>query len=150
LAKALRKISLLGINLTVSPVVETEAWGYDDAKRYLNLVCSLDTVLSPRGLLQEVLAIEREMGRVRSGPIYEARIIDIDIVLYGDEILQHGHLEVPHPRMHLRRFVLWPLHQLAPHIVHPVLHKSIAVLLHECPDESIMVPYLHELPVYSD
>lgn len=96
----------------LSPIVETEPWGYADQPRFLNAVAELETELSPRELLDRLLAIERELGRVREGPRYGPRTIDLDLLLYGDEVIDEPGLAVPHPRLADRLFVLEPLFAL--------------------------------------
>lgn len=120
--------------ITRSSIYETAAWGMTDQASFLNQVLCITTPLAAEELLQELLAIELKLGRRRTekmGP----RTIDIDILFYGNEVISSSELEVPHPRMASRRFVLTPLDEIAAHFVHPVLHKTIHELLQECPDE---------------
>jgi 2-amino-4-hydroxy-6-hydroxymethyldihydropteridine diphosphokinase len=93
----------------LSPIVETEPWGYIDQPKFLNAVAELETELAPRGLLDRLLEIERELGRIREGPRYGPRTIDLDLLLYGDELIEEPGLTVPHPRLAERLFVLQPL-----------------------------------------
>ena len=117
----------------VSSIYETEAWGITDQPSFLNQALEISTSLNARQLLRKILKIEKEMGRVRKeklGP----RIIDIDILLYENEIHDLRFLKIPHPEMQNRRFVLVPLTEIDPTLQHPVLKKTIAELLEECPD----------------
>lgn len=101
-----------------SSLRETEPWGPIEQPRYLNGVVALDTTLGPRELLDALLDVERRLGRVRAerwGP----RTIDLDLLLYGERVLDEDGLTVPHPRLHERRFVLEPLAELAPDAVVP-------------------------------
>jgi 2-amino-4-hydroxy-6-hydroxymethyldihydropteridine diphosphokinase len=99
--------------VAVSTLRETEPVGYLDQPQFLNGVVELETELPARDLLGRLLAIERELGRTRGdGPPLGPRTIDLDLLLYGDEIIAEGGLQVPHPRMHERRFVLEPLAEL--------------------------------------
>jgi len=110
----------------VSSIYDTEPVGTINQPRFLNLACEVFTRLSPEGLLALTKGIERKMGRYsRSG---EPRIIDIDIILYGDTVLDTRDLVIPHPKMAERSFVLIPLAEIAPDLVHPVLKKTIKEL----------------------
>ena len=116
-----------------SSIYETEAWGITDQPSFLNQALEISTSLSARQLMRKVLNIEEEMGRVRKeklGP----RIIDIDILLFENEIHDLRFLKIPHPEMQNRRFVLVPLAEINSSLQHPVLKKTIAELLEECPD----------------
>jgi len=100
--------------------IETDPVGYEDQPRFLNAAASLATTRSPRELLDLLLEIERDLGRIRGrGPRYGPRTIDLDLLLYGDERIDVETLEVPHPRLHERRFVLEPLAELDPALVVP-------------------------------
>jgi 2-amino-4-hydroxy-6-hydroxymethyldihydropteridine diphosphokinase len=113
----------------------TEPVGGPPQGWFLNAVAGVETALLPAELLAACLAVEREMGRVRAernGP----RTIDVDILLYGERRIDEPGLTVPHPRLHERRFVLAPLAEVAPALVHPVLGRSVAELLERCPDRS--------------
>ena len=116
-----------------SSIYETEAWGITDQPSFLNQALEISTSLNARQLMRKVLKIEEEMGRVRKeklGP----RIIDIDILLFENEIHDLRFLKIPHPEMQNRRFVLVPLAEINSTLQHPVLKKTIAELLEECPD----------------
>jgi len=93
----------------LSPIIETEPRGYADQPKFLNAVAELETSLTPRELLDRLLEIERELGRTREGPRYGPRTIDLDLLLYGDEVVEEPGLTVPHPRLTERLFVLEPL-----------------------------------------
>jgi 2-amino-4-hydroxy-6-hydroxymethyldihydropteridine diphosphokinase len=108
-----RAAELIGA-LRVSPIAETEPWGYADQPMFLNAVAEVDTPLSARAFLDRLLDVERRLGRERTGPRYGPRTIDLDLLLYGDERISQPGLEVPHPRLHERLFVLEPLAALVP------------------------------------
>ena len=113
----------------VSPLLENPAvGGPPDSPVFLNAVAEIETSLEPEPLLDRLLEIERQMGRVRKHK-WEPRVIDLDILLYGDRIVQTPTLQIPHPLMHERPFVLEPLARIAPDVVHPVTSKSIVELL---------------------
>jgi len=106
--------------VAVSTLRETDPVGYADQPRFLNGVAALETALAPRALLDRLLAVERELGRVRGeGPRFGPRTIDLDLLLHGDEVVDEPGLVVPHPRLAERRFVLEPLHELEPGLVLP-------------------------------
>ena len=129
LSEALRLLELPGLHVArVSPVYETEPQDFKNQPWFLNLVVEVQTALFPMQLLTRVRKIERELGRKRTvnkGP----RSIDIDILLYGESVIDTKDLVVPHPRMAERRFVLQPLADLAPDLRHPVLRRSVKELL---------------------
>jgi 2-amino-4-hydroxy-6-hydroxymethyldihydropteridine diphosphokinase len=117
-----------------SRVYETAAWGREDQPPFLNQALEISTALTPLQLLDKTLHIEKILGRRRKEK-YGPRIIDIDILFYNDDILNEPTLKVPHPHLAGRRFVLVPLAEIAPALIHPVLHKSIPELLARCPDQ---------------
>jgi 2-amino-4-hydroxy-6-hydroxymethyldihydropteridine diphosphokinase len=129
LREAIERLDLAGVKvLRVSPVYETEPVDYAGQRWFLNLVVEAGTALLPMQLLACTGRIERALGRIRSTP-KGPRTIDIDILLYGSATVRSAKLEIPHPRMAERRFVLAPLADLAPELRHPVLHKTIRELL---------------------
>ena len=116
-----------------SAVYETAAWGITDQPDFLNMAIGIETMKTPAELLTAILNVETTLGRHRTvkwGP----RIIDIDILLYGAVTMDSPDLIIPHPFMQDRRFILIPLAEIAPDVVHPKLHKTIRQLLAECPD----------------
>jgi len=117
----------------VSSLYETAAWGNTEQAAFLNQALELQTRLNARQLIRRILKIEKNIGRVREEK-YGPRIIDIDILLFNDEIADLAFLKIPHPEMQNRRFVLMPMNEIAAEIIHPVLKKTIAQLLTECPD----------------
>ena len=111
---AIRRAAELVGAVRLSPIVETEPWGYADQPRFLNAVAEVETDLPPRLLLELLLDVERRLGRDRAGPRWGPRTIDLDLLLYGDEQISEPGLEVPHPRLLERLFVLEPLAALVP------------------------------------
>lgn len=127
-----------GLIVKESSIYKTAAWGFTGQPDFYNQALQLETNFSPENLMQTLLSIEEKMGRkrgIKMGP----RIIDIDILLMNDMILNSPHLTIPHPRLAERRFALTPLAEIAPEVIHPVLHTSVKELLAACKDN---------LPVY--
>jgi 2-amino-4-hydroxy-6-hydroxymethyldihydropteridine diphosphokinase len=116
----------------------TDPVGLADQPRFLNIACRVGTVLEPGPLLEVCLSVEAELGRVRhisKGP----RIIDIDILFYGDRVIHTPRLVVPHPELHARNFVLTPLTEIAPGFVDPRSRKTVSELHRECRDRAMVV-----------
>ncbi|UII80814.1 2-amino-4-hydroxy-6-hydroxymethyldihydropteridine diphosphokinase [Flagellimonas sp. CMM7] len=135
----------VGKVLALSSVYENPAVGFE-GEDFLNACVAIITDLSPTELLTTLLQIERDFGRERSsGDTYQSRTLDIDIILYGNEIIHTSELEIPHPRMDRRNFVLKPLADIAPQYYHPVLNKDIRNLLQECKDRSKLSKTKHQL-----
>ncbi|MDQ3109013.1 MAG: 2-amino-4-hydroxy-6-hydroxymethyldihydropteridine diphosphokinase [Bacteroidota bacterium] len=136
LDKAILLISQLPSTTLVScsGMYTTAAWGKTDQPDFLNMVIQISSSLLPDELMKSLLRLEEQIGRVRDeqwGP----RIIDLDILFYGNKIHLSPTLTVPHPEIQNRNFVLVPLQEIAPDFVHPVLKKRITLLLAECPDK---------------
>ena len=122
-----------GTVLTRSSIYETAAWGKQDQEPFLNQVLMIRTRLEPLQLLKTLLRIEEKLGRKREIK-YGPRLIDIDILFFGNKIVREHHLVIPHPEMQNRRFVLEPLAEIAPEKIHPVFHRTISRLLADCTD----------------
>lgn len=136
LGRAIQRISqTCGEIVARSSIYQTAPWGKTDQPDFLNQALQIRTTLDPIDLLQQLLQIERDMGRERLEK-YGPRIIDIDIIFYDQRILDLKDLTLPHPQMANRRFVLAPLAEIAPDFNHPVLERSISSLLELCPDSS--------------
>lgn len=131
LARARELIACRAGTLTaVSEVMESAPWGFEAAEGFLNQVVVCETDLAPEELLTVLQGIENELGRVRSGnPGYESRTMDIDILFYGNEIVDTPSLHIPHPLMGQRRFVLEPLCGVMPSFRHPVSGESVSEML---------------------
>jgi 2-amino-4-hydroxy-6-hydroxymethyldihydropteridine diphosphokinase len=121
----------------ISSIYETQSWGKTDAPDYLNQVIVLQTTLPAQVVLKKILAIENELGRRREEK-WGSRTIDIDILFYGQELINEQGLHVPHPELQNRRFTLEPLAEVAPHFVHPVLNKT-ALQLTKALKDSLLV-----------
>ena len=138
LRAAINAIQQLGEAPELSGVYETEPFGVDeDQPKYLNMVMTIRTDLSAAGLLSEFLDIERVHGRTRNRP-NESRTLDIDILMYGDRVLDTPELVLPHPRMHERAFVMLPLSEIAPQAVHPTLKITVSEIAAELSDQGVV------------
>ena len=146
LAVGLQMLEDKGVaTIRVSPVYETEPVGRRHQPGFLNLVAEVATRLSSKEVMLAALETEHQAGRVRTlagGP----RLLDVDLLLDGDQVLSAEGLEIPHPRLHLRRFVLVPMVDLAPDVRHPVLDMTMAELLAACPDRAMVEPSTADLP----
>lgn len=119
--------------MDLSGIYETAAWGKTDQPSFFNQCIGIETTLSAMELLHIIMAIEKRMGRLRDEK-YGPRIIDIDILLYNNDIIDEPSLQIPHPRLADRRFALAPLAEIAARVMHPVFKKTISELLLECRD----------------
>ena len=138
LTRAIEALSLaLGNYTALSAFTETKPWGFDSENTFLNCVVAFETTLSPSLLLDTTESIERELGRTTKSTdgTYHDRVIDIDILLYGNETVDSPRLTIPHPLMHLRDFVLEPLAEIAPDAIHPTTGKSISTLATELKEQ---------------
>jgi 2-amino-4-hydroxy-6-hydroxymethyldihydropteridine diphosphokinase len=135
--EAIAKIEeYIGRVLASSSVYETEPWGFKTGSDFLNIVLKVETELIPSGLLGRILMIESQFGRIRGEKKYSSRVIDIDILLYGDQVIDEESIKIPHPLMHERKFVLIPLCEIEPNMLHPVLKEPFSYLLQNCKDKS--------------
>jgi 2-amino-4-hydroxy-6-hydroxymethyldihydropteridine diphosphokinase len=130
LRAAIASLGELGEVKQVSSLYETEPVEFTEQPWFLNCAVELQTELSPRELLNSMLAIEHAMGRERVQP-KGPRLIDLDILLFGDSVVNEKSLTIPHPAMHERKFVLEPLAEIAPQAVHPVLKQRVRDLLEQ-------------------
>ncbi len=139
LQEAINAIHLkIGNIVMISKVYRSPALGFE-SDDFLNACLVLETMLKPQKLLKELLAVEKSLGRIRTKEKeYKARIIDLDIIFYQDEIIDTKTLHIPHPEMHKRKFVLQPLCDIACKEQHPKLEKKVSTLLEECKDKSVL------------
>lgn len=135
LQRAIDEINqLVGHVKTISSVYKTKSWGFEGEDFY-NICLEISSSLSPEKMIQTVLEIEHKMGRERhQEKTYRNRIIDIDILLFDDEIIFYNDLKVPHPEMLNRKFVLVPLTEIAPNVIHPITKQTILICLEQCKD----------------
>jgi 2-amino-4-hydroxy-6-hydroxymethyldihydropteridine diphosphokinase len=137
LLNATRQIdSYIGSVLLYSPVYESEPWGFKADTSFYNQVLLVETELNPYQVLAGILDIEKKSGRIRSGTEYTSRIIDIDILFYNQMMIEDVELKIPHPHLHLRRFVLEPLDAIAPDLIHPGIQMPVHQLLVNLEDKS--------------
>jgi 2-amino-4-hydroxy-6-hydroxymethyldihydropteridine diphosphokinase len=142
LKSACEKIQQKGINiLRKSSVYETAAWGIMDQPSFLNQVLEIETTKSPIQLLDDLLSIEKNLGRIRAEK-NGARTIDIDILYFGNEIINLPGLNIPHERIPIRKFVLIPLSELNPGYLDPKTMKTIAEMLKDC--EDVLTVHVYE------
>ncbi|MGL5683623.1 MAG: 2-amino-4-hydroxy-6-hydroxymethyldihydropteridine diphosphokinase [Marinifilaceae bacterium] len=138
LSNAIKMIKLrIGKVIQKSSLYSTEPWGFLSEDNFLNQVVAVETQLNPSDVLAQALQIELELGRVRvqTDQRYASRAIDIDVLFYDNLIIDTPNLQVPHPRLTERRFVLEPLNEIMPQFKHPILQISIAECLEICPDK---------------
>lgn len=138
---AIAELGKLGRIVNFSSFYSSPSWGFE-ASNFLNQALIIETELSPQELLNNILNVEKHIGRVRAGSGYQSRIIDIDIILIKDTIINTKKLIVPHPKMQDRKFVLVPCNEIAADWQHPVLNCSISDLLEKCEDSSIITKVL--------
>ena len=131
-----------GMLVEKSSLYLSEPWGFEAEEWFLNALMVVETRLSPDELMDELLDIEHELGRVRHPEKegYSSRTIDLDILYYGDQIIRTTKVTAPHPRLHLRRFALMPLCEIIPDFLHPEFDLSQQELLDRCPDTSTIQP----------
>ena len=133
--EALRLIQKdIGEVILISKIYETKSWGFQ-SDDFLNLCILIKSEFIPTKLISKLKKIEERIGRERNNDKIEAREIDIDILFYSDEIVNQKDLIIPHQRLHLRNFVLYPLNDIAADFIHPILLKSVNELLYECEDD---------------
>jgi len=118
-----------------SAVYETEPWGFESEDMFWNQALEIETNLSPNEILAQTHDIELELGRIRKENQYDSRLIDIDILFVGSLIVNQDNLVIPHPRIQDRKFVLVPLCEIVPQLVHPVFQRTVSRLLNECTDQ---------------
>lgn len=136
LGEAVRLIrKMAGTVKTMSAIYESPAWGSASGNKYLNQVIELHTSFAPDEVLSVMMMVEKQLGRTRTAVRNSDRTIDLDVLFYGQLVRSDENLHIPHPRLHLRRFVLCPLNEIAPALKHPVLDLTVSELLAVCPDQ---------------
>ena len=137
----LKAIQLLEIKINpcqkVSSIYESEAWGFEAETAFLNQVLLFESPLEAQEILHIGLEVEKKLGRIRNKGGYTSRTMDIDLLFFDNQIIEEENLQIPHPRLHLRRFTLEPLVEIMSGFIHPKLKKTMRELLEVCPDNSI-------------
>ncbi len=134
----------IGKVILMSKIYETKSWGFQ-SDDFLNICIMIKSELLPSELLNKLKIIEERIGRIKNSTKILAREIDIDILFYSDKIVDYEDLIIPHPRLHLRNFVLYPLNDIASDFIHPILLKPINELLEECEDDDSPIESLLSL-----
>jgi len=136
LQSALERIEVeIGKVIRKSSIYETDPWGFQASTSFLNQVLMVQTELTPRETLIRIKKIEKQLGRTKTTDQYESRVIDIDILTFDNLLMKDKGLVIPHPRMHLRKFTLVPLAEIAGSLKHPVFNLDMETLNRECTDE---------------
>ena len=136
---AIAALNQIGVVRAVSPIYTSEPWGFESENGFYNIALTMESELLPLDLLRETQRIEKELGRTaKTTAEYADRVIDIDIIAYGQTIIETTELTIPHRLMHIRNFVLYPLADIAPSWMHPMLHLTAQELKNQCPDRSII------------
>lgn len=137
IANAITALGTIGKVLSVSDIYTSEPWGFESENGFFNIALTMESTLSPLDLLRATQQIERDLGRTaKTTTAYADRVIDIDIIAYGQTIINTPTLTIPHPLMHLRNFVLYPLADIAPDWEHPILKLTTLKLKARSKDSS--------------
>ncbi|MBN2892381.1 MAG: 2-amino-4-hydroxy-6-hydroxymethyldihydropteridine diphosphokinase [Bacteroidales bacterium] len=128
----------IGEVLKVSNVFETEPWGFEDENLFFNMAIVVESKLKPHKILDLIHKIEKKHKRERSEIGYHSRTLDVDVIFYDDKVYIDNILQIPHKLAHKRKFVLFPLNEICPTFIHPLLNQSVAVLLNDCEDKTLV------------
>ena len=131
LKNAIKELQLIGEIRSVSPVFETQPWGFSSDNTFYNAAIELNSYLPPKELLSAIENIEKKLGRTHKthNKLYSDRIIDIDILFYNNLVFTSNELTIPHPHLQERDFVLHPLFSIAPNLIHPILNETVEMFL---------------------
>ncbi|SFT89327.1 2-amino-4-hydroxy-6-hydroxymethyldihydropteridinediphosphokinase/dihydroneopterin aldolase / 2-amino-4-hydroxy-6-hydroxymethyldihydropteridine diphosphokinase [Lishizhenia tianjinensis] len=137
---ALRKIGELATKIVAtSSFYQTPPWGFEADNDFINCVVEIEYTGHAEELLTAINALEAEMGRIRTGEGYASRPMDIDILYFGNQVITNDVLDIPHPRMYHRNFVMHPLHEIAPNWIDPLQNKTVKELFEKCEDDSEII-----------